>query len=121
MGRVRWVGLTLEYGGLGWVGNVPNPGNPANMMKVLTSNCDLGVSLVLKIRKRVPLAHQLSELSYDESEPEDHFAGEDAQERELISPTPSASNTAAPPVTRKMKTTSSVIMGLRTSTGFPTV
>jgi len=47
-------------GGLGWVGNVPNPGYPVNLMKVLPYVCDLGVSLVLKVKKRVPLVHQLS-------------------------------------------------------------
>jgi len=40
--------------------NVPNPGYPANPTKVLPYDCDLGVSLVLKVKKRVPLVHQLS-------------------------------------------------------------
>ena len=47
---VRWVRLTLEPGGLGWVGNVPNPGYLANPMKVLPYDCDPGVSLILKVK-----------------------------------------------------------------------
>ena len=38
---LSWVGFTLELSGLGWVGNVPDPGCPANLTKVLPYHCEL--------------------------------------------------------------------------------
>ena len=35
LGWVHWVGLALDLGGLGWAGNVPDPGYPANPTKIL--------------------------------------------------------------------------------------
>ena len=45
---------------MGWVGNVPNPGYPANPTKVLPYDCNPGVSLVLMVKKRIELVHWLS-------------------------------------------------------------
>ena len=62
------------------------------------------------------MSSPLSELSYYESELEEHLTEEYAQERELTSPALTTSNAVALVVTRnKQKTPSFVIMSLGTS------
>ena len=110
---MRWIGHTLELSGLGWVGNLPNLGNLVNLTRVLSYNCNLGVSRVLKIRKRVPLAHHLAEVSHREAEPGEHFAVPYAGQRELSSPTFSTSTWWLHLLDKNMKTISSVIIVLK--------